>query len=152
MISEVTIISVKIAKDPGKAQNETHTGKLAKGHAKKRAKDHTETGAATNPDRAEKETEAKHQVDDVKGKGKSKVHDTKGNDGSRSYLLVDPRLGEAPDYDSSTSAQCTGTGRSTVHHRDVMINTLQSQHLKDESEEGYLVRAQGKEHGRFNSA
>ena len=29
-------------------------------------------------------------------KGKSKGHDTKGNDGSRYYLLVDPRPGEAP--------------------------------------------------------
>ena len=33
-----------------------------------------------------------------------------------------------------------------------MVNTLHSQHRKDESVEGYLVRAQGKEHGRFNSA
>ena len=37
----------------------------------------------------------------VKGKGKSKGHDTKGNDGSRYYLLVDPRPGEAPDYDNT---------------------------------------------------
>ena len=95
---------------------ETHTGKIAKGHTKKRAKDHTETGAATNPDRAEKETKAKHQADDVKGKDKSKAHDTKGNDGSHSYLLVDPRPGETPDYDNSTSVQCTGTGRSIVHN------------------------------------
>jgi hypothetical protein len=29
----------------------------------------------------------------VKGKGKSKDHDTKGNDGDRYYLLVDPRPG-----------------------------------------------------------
>ena len=32
------------------------------------------------------------------------------------------------------------------------VNTLHSQHLKDKSEEGHLMRAQGKEHGRFNSA
>ena len=32
----------------------------------------------------------------VKGKGKSQDHDTKGDDGSREYLLVDPRPGEAP--------------------------------------------------------
>ena len=68
----------------------------------------------------------------VKGKGKSKGHDTKGNDGSRYYLLVDPRPGEAPDHNNSTLVQCTGTGRSPVHNRDVMDNTLHSQHLKDE--------------------
>ena len=66
------------------------------------------------------------------------LHDTKGNDGSRYYLLVDPRPGEAPDYDYSTSVQCTGTGRSTAHSRNVMYNTLHSQHLKDEGVEGYL--------------
>ena len=33
-----------------------------------------------------------------------------------------------------------------------MVNTLHSQHLKDEGVEEYLVRAQGKEHGVFNSA
>ena len=71
-------------------------------------------------------------------KGKSKGHDTKGNDGSRYYLLVDPRPGEAPDYDYSTSVQCTGTGRSTGHNRNVMYNTLHSQHLKDEGVEWYL--------------
>ena len=65
-------------------------------------------------------------------KGKSKGHDTKGNDGSRYYLLVDPRPGEAPDYDNSTLVQNTGTGRSLVHNRDVMDNTRHSQHLKDE--------------------
>ena len=68
----------------------------------------------------------------VKGKGKSKGHNTKGNDGSRYYLLVDPRPGEAPDYDNSTLVQSTGTGRSPVHNLDVMDNALHSQHLKDE--------------------
>ena len=68
----------------------------------------------------------------VKGKGKSKGHDTKGNDGSRCYLLVNPRPGEAPDYDNSTIVQSKGTGRSSVHSLDVMDNTLHSQHLKDE--------------------
>ena len=66
------------------------------------------------------------------------LNDTKGNDGSRYYLLVDPRPGEAPDYDYSTSVQCTGTGRSTGHNRNVMYNTLHSQHLKDEGVEWYL--------------
>ena len=60
------------------------------------------------------------------------LHDTKGNDGSSYYLPVDPRPGEAPDYDYSTSVQCTGTGRSTTHRRNVMYNTLHSQHLEDE--------------------
>ena len=68
----------------------------------------------------------------VKGKGKSQGYDTKGNDGSRNYLLVDPRPGEAPDYDNSTLAQCTGTGRSPVQTLDVLDNALHSQHLKDE--------------------
>ena len=63
-------------------------------------------------------------------KGKSKGPNTKGNDGSPYYLLVDPRPGEAPDYDNSTLVQSTGTGRSLVSNRDVMDNTLQSQHLK----------------------
>ena len=68
----------------------------------------------------------------VKGKGKSQGHDTKGDDGSRDYLLVDPRPGEAPDYDYSTLVQGTGTGRSAVHTHDVLDNALHSQHLKDE--------------------
>ena len=59
----------------------------------------------------------------VKGKGKSQDHNTKGDDGSRDYLLVDPRPGEAPDYNYSTSVQCTGTGRSTAHNHDMMHNT-----------------------------
>ena len=66
------------------------------------------------------------------------LHDTSGKDGSRYYLLVDPRPGEAPDYDYSTSVQCTGTGRSTAHSRNVMYNTLHSQHLEDEGVEWYL--------------
>ena len=74
--------------------------------------------------------------------------DTKGNDGRRYYLLVDPRPGEVPDYDNSASVQCTGAGRSTVHNRDVMYNILYSQHLKDEGMKGYLETAQGKEHGK----
>ena len=69
-------------------------------------------------------------------KGKSKGHDTKGNDGSCYYLLVDPRPGEAPDYDNSTVVRCTGTGRSPVYNRDGMDNALHSQHLKDEGAGG----------------
>ena len=37
----------------------------------------------------------------------------------------------------STSVQCTGTGRSTSHNRNVMYNTLHSQHLKHEGWERY---------------
>ena len=80
-------------------------------------------------------------------KGKSKGHDTKGNDGSRYYLLVDPRPGEAPDYDNSTLVQSTGTGRSPVHNLDVMDKALHSQHLKDEDArrggDMYKVRGAG---------
>ena len=125
----------KETKAKHQADDEDTTSEIAKGQGKKPAKDHTETGAAADPDRAEKETEAKHQVDDEKGK--IKVHDTKGNDDRHYYLLVDPRPGEAPDNDYSTSVQCTGTGRSAAHNRDVMNNTLHSQHLKDEGVEWY---------------
>ena len=55
-----------------------------------------------------------------------------GPDGSHYYLLVDPRPGEAPDYDNSTLVLCTGADRSTTHYLDVMDNALYSQHLKDE--------------------
>ena len=59
-------------------------------------------------------------------KGKSKGHDTKGNNGSHYYLLVDPRPGEAPDYNNSIIVQSTGTGRSPVNNLDVLDNALHS--------------------------
>ena len=60
-------------------------------------------------------------------KGKSKGQDTRDNGGNRYYLLVDPRPGEAPDYDDSALVQCTGTGRSPAHPIDMMDNALYSQ-------------------------
>ena len=104
-------------------------------------KEEEEKYQAKTNDGQEKNTkeEEKYQTHQVE----SKDHDTKGNDGSRSYLLVDPRPGEAPDYDNSTSVQCTGTGRSTVHNRDVMVDTLHSQHLKAEGATRGITGARG---------
>ena len=68
-------------------EDRNHTGRIVEKHQAKR-------GAMTDPNHAGEETRAKHREDD--GKGESKVHDTKGNDDRRYYLLVDPRPGEAP--------------------------------------------------------
>ena len=78
------------------------------------------------------------------GQDKTKTEDKPaGPDGSHYYLLVDPRPGEAPDYDDSALVQCTGTGRSPVHPIDMMDNALYSQHLKDEGATGSDTEAQG---------
>ena len=59
------------------------------------------------------------------GQDKTKTEDKPaGPDGSHYYLLVDPRPGEAPDYDDSALVQCTGTGRSPEHPIDMMDNAL----------------------------
>ena len=96
----------RLNKNLHQVEDRNHTRRTVEKHQAK-------MGDNNDPDHADEETKAKHQEDD--GKGKNKDHDTKGNDNRRYYLLVDPRPGEAPDNDYSTSVQSTGTGRSTVH-------------------------------------
>ena len=82
--------------------------------------------------------------DEPAGRDETKKEDKPaGPDGSHYYLLVDPRPGEAPDYDNSALVRCTGTGRSPVHPIDKMDNALYSQHLKDEGATGSNTEAQG---------
>ena len=120
-------------------EDRNHTGRNVEKHQAKR-------GAMTDPNHAGEETRAKHREDD--GKGESKVHDTKGDDDRRYYLLVDPRPGEAPDNDYSTTVQSTGTGRSTAHSRDVTDNTPHSQHQKTEDGKRNL---QGQDHNNHHN-
>ena len=137
-----------LAKDQAEGDNSTkNRTRVLKNPTGTNAKDHTQnnsktlTGVHARDCNEEDKEWANEKVKKdvragpgkmVKGKGKSKGHDTKGNDGSRYYLLVDPRPGEAPNYDNSTVVQGTGTGRSPVHNLDVIDNALHSQHLKDE--------------------
>ena len=78
------------------------------------------------------------------GQDKTKTEDKPaGPDGSHYYLLVDPRPGEAPNYDNSALVRCTGTGRSPMRPIDMMDNALYSQHLKDEGTTGSDTETQG---------
>ena len=105
------------------------------------------TGQAAGPDDDKIEDVPEGQdedKDEPAGRDETKKEDKPaGPDGSHYYLLVDPRPGEAPDYDDSALVQCTGTGRSTVHPLDVMDNALYPQHLKDEGATRSDTEAQG---------
>ena len=116
-----------------------HTGRINKKHQEKK-------GAKTKPNHTDEETRAKHREDN--GKGESRDHDTKGDNNRRHYLLVDPRPGEAPDNDYSTTVQSTGTGRSTAHSHDVTDNTPHSQHQKTEDGKRNL---QGQDHNNHHN-
>ena len=56
----------------------------------------------------------KDRMYEEKGKGARPGQDNEDTYGSHYYLLVDPRPGEAPNYDYSAIVQCTGTERSPV--------------------------------------